>query len=232
MGASVFVVRQGEQIVRQHQPVVFNPKSPAQVAQRAMMKLASQLSAVMKTHITPMKQAASKGQSSRNVFVKSLFVDNAMSFANDKATADLSKLKLTASVLDGMSIVSGGITVEGLNTTITVRPYADFKENATVFAVILRSDASNGVEVIGYNHANVTSAEANTTITVNTSINAAAGDIVLLYIARVEPSKLPTIYRNMYASSGAAAMLDVLQREVPSALTYSKTLNEIIPTQG
>lgn len=232
MGASVFVVRKGEQIVRQYQPIVDNPKSTAQVQQRAMMKLASQLSAVLSFHLEPMKMAAVKGQSARNVFVKSLFMDSAMSFAGDKASADLSKLKLTASVIDGMSVTSGGIIAGGLVLNITVRPFADFKQNSTLNAVVLRSSNEYGIEVIGYGKTDVSTSEPNTTIAVETSVNPTAGDVVMLYIARVEPSKLPTVYRNMYAGSSAAAMLDVIQREVPSALTYSKTLNLAVPTQS
>lgn len=232
LGSSVFVVRKGEQIVRQYQPIVDNPKTVAQVQQRAMMKLASQLSAVLGFHLAPMKVSAIKGQSARNVFVKSLFTDGAMSFSADKASADLSKLKLTSSVIDGMNVVSGGITVGGLSLQVSVRPFADFKQNSTLNAVVLRSNASTGVEVIGYGTANVSTSEVNTTIDVATSVNPTAGDVVMLYIARVEPSKLPTVYRNMYAGSNAAAMLDVIQREVPSALTYTKTLNVAVPTQG
>lgn len=47
MGASVFSVNAGTQIVRQYQPVVANPSTAAQVNQRARMKLMSQVAAAM-----------------------------------------------------------------------------------------------------------------------------------------------------------------------------------------
>ena len=41
LGASVFAISGGEQIVRQYNPVVSNPNTDAQVAQRAKLKLMS-----------------------------------------------------------------------------------------------------------------------------------------------------------------------------------------------
>lgn len=45
LGASVFAISGGEQIVRQYNPQVSNPNTDAQVAQRAKLKLMSQLAA-------------------------------------------------------------------------------------------------------------------------------------------------------------------------------------------
>lgn len=47
LGASVFSVNSGAQIVRQYQPVVANPSTAAQVDQRARLKLMSQVAAAM-----------------------------------------------------------------------------------------------------------------------------------------------------------------------------------------
>lgn len=46
VGGVVFAVRNGQQVVRQYQPVVQNPKSAAQMAQRAKGNLVGRLSAV------------------------------------------------------------------------------------------------------------------------------------------------------------------------------------------
>ena len=43
LGSSVFAISSGEQIVREYNPVVENPNTPAQVEQRAKFKLLSQL---------------------------------------------------------------------------------------------------------------------------------------------------------------------------------------------
>lgn len=47
VGSMVYAVRKGEQIVRQYNPNVANPNTPAQVAQRAKFKLLSQLSSIV-----------------------------------------------------------------------------------------------------------------------------------------------------------------------------------------
>lgn len=46
LGSSVFAINSGEQILREYNPRVSNPKTEAQVAQRAKFKLLSQLAAI------------------------------------------------------------------------------------------------------------------------------------------------------------------------------------------
>lgn len=67
LGASVFSVSGGEQVVREYQPKVANPSTTSQVNQRAKLKLMSQLSAAMAPVIAIRKQGL---QSARNLFVK------------------------------------------------------------------------------------------------------------------------------------------------------------------
>lgn len=66
LGASVFSVNSGAQIVRQYQPVVANPSTSAQVDQRARLKLMSQVAAAMATVIAIPKNGL---KSSRNLFI-------------------------------------------------------------------------------------------------------------------------------------------------------------------
>lgn len=70
MGASVFSVNSGAQIVRQYQPVVANPSTAAQVDQRARMKLMSQVAAAMAPVIAIPKQGL---KSARNQFISKNF---------------------------------------------------------------------------------------------------------------------------------------------------------------
>lgn len=51
VGALVFAVSNGEQIVRQYQPIVTNPRSDAQLQQRAKMVLAGKVSSVFPTSL-------------------------------------------------------------------------------------------------------------------------------------------------------------------------------------
>lgn len=90
LGSSVFAISGGEQIVRQYNPVVSNPNTPAQVAQRAKLKLMSQLAA----DLAPVLAIPKDGlKSARNQFV-SKNIGNA-TFADNTAEVDYGKLQIT-----------------------------------------------------------------------------------------------------------------------------------------
>lgn len=91
---TVMAVRNGEQLARKYQPVVSNPSTPGQIAQRAKMKMLSQLSAVMAPVIAIPRNGSI---SSRNLFTKINFP--LASFASDTASIDLDKVQLTSSVV-------------------------------------------------------------------------------------------------------------------------------------
>lgn len=67
LGTSVFTTVKGTQIVRQHQPVVTNPSTKLQVAQRSRFKLVSQIAASMADVIAIPRIGLT---SSRNLFIK------------------------------------------------------------------------------------------------------------------------------------------------------------------
>lgn len=67
LGTSVFTTVKGVQIVRQHQPVISNPSTNLQVAQRSRFKLVSQLAASMADVIAMPRMGLT---SSRNLFIK------------------------------------------------------------------------------------------------------------------------------------------------------------------
>lgn len=117
---TVMAVRNGEQLARKYQPVVYNPSTSAQVAQRAKMKLISQLSAVM-APVIAIPRAGSV--SSRNLFTKVNFKH--LSFANNNADADLLALQLTKSAV-GIPEISA--TREG--NVISVNMAAPLTANA------------------------------------------------------------------------------------------------------
>lgn len=110
MADVVMVVRNGVQIARKYQPVVSNPSTPAQVAQRARMKLLSQLAAIMAPVIAIPKQGI---VSARNLFVKANFP--ATSFLDNNADVNLSAVTLTRSVVSLPAITAtrgdSGITL-------------------------------------------------------------------------------------------------------------------------
>lgn len=101
LGSSVFAVNSGVQIVRQYQPVVSNPSTAAQVAQRAKLKLASQLARDLKKSIAIPKDGL---VSSRNGFIAKNFP--AITYDDNKAEVNLDGIQLTASSSFMPSIIS------------------------------------------------------------------------------------------------------------------------------
>lgn len=92
LGSSVFAISGGEQVVREYNPVVSNPNTDAQVAQRAKLKLMSQLGAAL----APALGFAKKGLvSARNQFVSKNI--GLCTYENDKAGVDLTNIQLTPS---------------------------------------------------------------------------------------------------------------------------------------
>lgn len=94
LGASVYAVSGGEQIVRQYNPNVSNPSTTGQVDQRSKFKLMSQLSAAMAPFIAIRKQGL---VSARNIF-NSINIGNAR-VDDGVADINLNRVQLTKSQL-------------------------------------------------------------------------------------------------------------------------------------
>lgn len=94
LGASVFTIRNGVQVVREYNPVVTNPKSARQTGQRAKFKLMTQFAAVLAKVIAMPRVGMI---SPRNRFM----AENIRSVEYDDGTAtiDLEQVKITKSVL-------------------------------------------------------------------------------------------------------------------------------------
>lgn len=114
MGASVFAIRKGQQIVRAYNPVVTNPNTQAQVAQRAKFKLLSQLGAVVAKALAFVTVGA--GASQRNAFMKAVMP--AVSASGSAAVIDMSGVRLTdgsEEFLGNIVMQPDGISLEGAN---------------------------------------------------------------------------------------------------------------------
>lgn len=114
LGASVFVVRYGETIERQYQPVVSNPNTEAQVEARAKLKMLSQLSAIMAPIIAIPRAGA---VSSRNQFTKVNY--SSTSYHNNQADIALLDIKITKGVLS-MPPINATRDGQDLNVLTTV----------------------------------------------------------------------------------------------------------------
>lgn len=102
MGSAVFRVREGQQVVTQYNPIVKNPNTAGQQAQRAKFKLMSQLAAIMSPGIGTMGviNRPARGKSTRrNGFVQKNFALAETESANDTVTAKvpMEQLQLTDS---------------------------------------------------------------------------------------------------------------------------------------
>lgn len=92
LGSSVFAISGGEQIMREYNPIVANPNTPAQVEQRAKFKLLSQLAASMAKAIAFKKQGL---VSARNQFVSANYP--LVEYENNAASVTLTAITLTGS---------------------------------------------------------------------------------------------------------------------------------------
>lgn len=95
LGASVFTVRKGEQIVREYTDKVTNPNTRPQVEQRAKFKLLSQLAAVVKS-IGMHFEVSGPNVSMRNEFMKVNMPLVQVLPNSEQAIIDLSQLQLTS----------------------------------------------------------------------------------------------------------------------------------------
>lgn len=140
LGNSVMAIRNGEQIVRQYQPVVANPSTELQVAARAKMKLMSQLSAVMGPFIAiPRVKTASP----RNRFVSINYP--LVTYSNNAADINLGSVKITKSVLGIPSI----IVARGEDNKINPRLNGDLAGVSRVVFVAFEKNASNELRYLG-----------------------------------------------------------------------------------
>lgn len=99
LGNTVFRQRKGETVATQYQPVVTNPRTDKQVAQRERFKLMSQLAAIMAPGLFIRPKDA---QSPRNVFVSTNFKHFVVD-SNNTARINAIALQLT----DGSVEISG-----------------------------------------------------------------------------------------------------------------------------
>ena len=92
LGSSVFAISGGEQIVREHNPKVSNPNTEAQIAQRAKMKLLSQIAADLAQVLFYKKKGL---VSARNQFIAANMP--LCTYDNEEANVPINKLMLSPS---------------------------------------------------------------------------------------------------------------------------------------
>lgn len=226
VGGSVFAVTKGVTIEKQYQPVVYNPSSAAQVAQRAKMKLVSQLSAVLGSELAPFGRDGLV--SPRNRFVSDMFSRDAVTYSNGVAQINPSAIRLTNSQLVMVRAIS--VTRPAANTlSVTGSIEPEYRGVAIgVRVVVLQPRGETGTR---YN-LDVSGAA---TLTIDTDgrfsgqltelLDAPAATVMVYAWAPVSEAAI-TKYENMKSTSGIDPIsLDVLRRETVSGNEYSRTIN-------
>lgn len=129
LGASVFTVRKGVQVVREYTDKVSNPNTTAQVGQRAKFKLLTQLAAVV-AGAGMFFRNLRPGESMRNAFMRANMGAVELSPVGSVALLDFSQVALT----DGS----------------TTAPSAEFNTSTGVLTVDVSSSAMADIMGIGY----------------------------------------------------------------------------------
>lgn len=137
----VMSVRNGAQVARKYQPIVSNPNTPAQVAQRAKLKALSQLSAILAPSVAIPREGT---RSSRNLFVKLNFPN--VSYATDTANIGLTNVKLTKSVV-GLPGVYASRGESNISVYINASP--GYQSLSRVVYVALAKQADNTLRYAG-----------------------------------------------------------------------------------
>lgn len=129
LGASVWVVRKGEQIVREYTNKVTNPNTAAQVGQRAKFKLLTQLGAVVAGNGLLFRNLKA-GESMRNAFMRANMGAVTLDPTGDVALLNVLKVELT----DGS----------------TTAPSATFNRTTGALSVDVSQAAMSDIMGIGY----------------------------------------------------------------------------------
>lgn len=132
---TVMSVRNGEQIARKYQPVVFNPSTPAQVETRAKLKLLSQLSAVLGKTIAIPREG---NVSSRNLFTK--FNYPLVSYADNTAEIELAAVQITKSSVGFPAIQAARTGVDNKSLAVLLSTGVDDFDRVVYIAIAHGAD--------------------------------------------------------------------------------------------
>lgn len=214
LGSSVFAISGGEQIVREYNPVVSNPNTDAQIAQRAKLKLMSQLAAAL----APALAFKKKGLvSARNQFVSKNI--GLASYADDTAEVNLFGLQLTDSRIE-FPALTGTISEAGvLSVNLREGAAADIKRVACVVYKKTDDDqlsyiASKVVEEAGENR------------TFPTTFQVGQNDVIVYAYGIKDENTNATIRYEEYVAdmAGNVAVLDVVKLFTTSGYNLTATV--------
>lgn len=219
----VMSVSRGQQVVRKYQPNVANPSTSLQVAQRAKMKLASQLAAALDLELKPYGRNGLV--SSRNLFIRDLFSRNAISFADGKAVVDRTQIRLTSSRKEILTSVSAEATSGGATITGSVVPdYRDSIMGIRVVAISPRTVTRDDLDIAVI--ASETVVPSNGSFSVSMVFNKTYATTIVVYAYYPESEAAVIAYQNLVASGETTEVsLEVIRKTLASGLGYSTSYN-------
>lgn len=219
---TVMSVRNGEQIARKYQPVVFNPSTPAQVATRAKLKLLSQLSAVFAPVIAMRREGA---VSSRNLFTKTNYKE--ASFADDEATINLTGIKITKSVVSLPGVQATRGTSNALTLALTA---SDYSLSRVVYVLMERT----ADEELRYYFSAVQSIPGdNSTFVLETTAFSNRNYVVYAYGVRDNTNAARVAFGNLEVPTAESVAQIVTSRALTeSDITLTETRAVLLPAAG
>ena len=204
LAGSVFAVRFGETIERAYQPVVANPKTEAQVASRARLKLLSQLGQSLATVIAMPRNGA---VSSRNEFTKRNY--EYTGYVGNTASIGMGDILLTASYAGLAGLNADRSSGSAVNVVLSEDVSANWDK---VCYVMLKRQATGQITpvasvVVEYNGSNGT---------FPATLPYQAGDIsVHAYGLRLNTEASRTIYGNYTVQNATGMARLIVNRVLP-----------------
>lgn len=140
LGNQVFAVKSGQQIVRQYQPIVTNPNTPAQVETRSKMKLMSQVAAVVAPAIAIAPVA---NKTKRNLFISRNYGE--ITYNDDTAAIQLSRMQLTKGTLAFVGVNAKATEQNKIQVSLSEKPTEDIDK---VAYSIVRQNNEGGLSFV------------------------------------------------------------------------------------
>lgn len=225
LGSSIFATVAGQQIVRQYQPVVANPSTDAQVAQRAKLKLASQLARDLSDAIAISKDGL---VSSRNRFISKNF--SALSYDNGTAEVTLADIQLT----DGSAYIApiSSVTApEGLGGYLVTFSDGTIRNHdlVAVYAFVRNADGSLSF-VAGQEVDSAHISESNAlTLVVEGYTDAPTNAVVFAYAVDFADEGARTSYSDMVVNQGiTVASLMSSRAQIAGSLIPTRTTAKVV----
>lgn len=221
LGSSVFAISGGEQIVREYNPNVSNPNTDAQVAQRAKLKLMSQLAAVLAPALGFSKMGL---VSARNQFVSRNI--GFCEYSENSASCNVTELQLTSSSIPFPGLVASPGDQGVLEVALVSAAPADVKRVA--YFVYRQTDNDKLVYV-----ASKIVSEAGASNNFPTTFNNVEGNLVVYAYGIKDDNAQATMKYEDYVSEGGvdAASLDVISLFRSSGYKLTSTVGIITEVQ-